>query len=490
MTTHYLACDLGAESGRLMLGSLDNEHLMLEELHRFANTPITKDGGLHWNVAALWEELKTGLRLAAARRLPITSISTDSWGLDYMLFDAQGAVMSPTFHYRDARTARGVAAALTKVDQATIFAETGIQFLPLNTIFQLMAEAPERLEGASQLLMMADGFNFLLSGVAVGEESSASTSQLYHPRTRTWSMRLIRALGLPERLFPPITPSGTRLGPLTKALQEETGLTDVEVVAGCSHDTGAAVAAVPAEGGSWAYLSSGTWSLLGVELPAPLLSEQCRELNFTNEMGYGGTVRLLKNIVGLWLVQECRRAWARDGQEFDYATLATLAREAPPFVSLINPEDTRFLAPANMPEAIAEFCRETGQPTPTSPGATIRCALESLALCYRRTIRQVEQLIGKRIERLHIVGGGSRNAVLNELTANVLQIPVVTGPVEATAAGNVLIQAMALGHLPSLEAARAIVRRSSAVATVMPDSATAAEWHRQEERFGRFFPGP
>jgi rhamnulokinase len=481
MTTHYLACDLGAESGRLMLGILTGGRLALEEIHRFPNTSIKLNGSLCWNIPGLFEELKRGLKKAAARQLPIASISTDSWGVDYLLLDGQGKIMSPTFHYRDARSARGVTRVKSAMDWRTIFDETGIQFMPLNTIYQLAAETPERRSGAAQMLMIADAFNFFLSGAARIEESNASTTQLYNPRTKEWSKKLIAALNLPERLFPPIVPSGTRLGKLRKELADETGLPQIDVIASCSHDTGAAVAAVPASSEDWAYLSSGTWSLMGVELPAPLINEICLNLNFTNEIGYGGSVRLLKNISGLWLVQECRRAWAAGSQDLDYTILAKLAAEAPRFASFINPTDARFLAPPNMPEAIAAFCHETGQPVPVTPGAFIRCALESLALLYRRTLRQIEQLIGREIARLHIVGGGSQNALLNQFTADALQIPVLAGPVEATAAGNVLIQAITLGQLDSLSTARQVVRDSFTVTTVEP--ANPAAWDEAYSRF-------
>jgi rhamnulokinase len=478
---NYLACDLGAESGRLMLGTLAGQKLVLEELHRFANVPVKANGSLRWDIAKLFEELKTGLRKAGARQQPVASISTDSWGVDYLLFDETGSIIEPTFHYRDPRTERGVENALAKVNWETIFAETGIQFMVLNTIFQLAAEDAARLAKARLILGIGDGFNYLLSGKQVVEESMASTFQLYNPQAKTWSDRLINALSLPRGIFPPITPSGTVLGKMRAEIAAETGLRDVEVVASCSHDTGAAVAGVPASSGNWAYLSSGTWSLMGVELPRPIINDTARELNFTNEIGFGGSVRLLKNIIGLWIIQECRRHWAGSGTGYDYASLTRLAAQAPPFVSLINPADQRFLGPDNMPEKIAAYCRETNQPVPADPGAAVRCVLESLALLYRRTLQQIEQLIGRKIEVLHIVGGGSQNDLLNQFTANALQVPVVAGPVEATAAGNVLIQAIALGHLPSLQAARAVVRESFPVRTISPGEATA--WTDAYERF-------
>jgi rhamnulokinase len=481
MKKHYLACDLGAESGRLMLGTLDGQKLTLEELHRFSNGPVTRDGSLHWDIARLLAELKTGLEIAARRRIPIASISTDSWGVDYLLYDEAGKIIEPTYHYRDARCPVGVEQAYAKVSWPEIFAETGLQFMQFNTIFQLAAESRERLAQARLVLGIGDGFNHWLSGVAQFEESLASTTQLYDPRTKDWSKNLINRLGLPIGIFPPIVRSGTRLGPLRADLAQETGLAGVEVVASCSHDTGAAVAAVPGSGTSWAYLSSGTWSLMGVELPAPIISDACRELNFTNEIGYGSSVRLLKNIIGLWLVQECRREWAKAGTEYDYATLTRLASEAPAFVTLINPADNRFLSPGNMPEKIAAYCREHGQPVPATPGAYVRCILESLALLYRRTLGLIEQLSGRQIDRLHIVGGGSKNVLLNQFSANALQIPVATGPVEATAAGNILVQAIAMGDLPSLDAARQVVRESFDMAAVQPAEAPA--WEAAYRRF-------
>jgi len=477
----YLAIDLGAESGRVMLGALADGRLSLDEVHRFPNHVRCEGDSLHWDISALFGEVKSGLRKAAALRLPIASVSTDSWGIDYVLFDDSGQIIPPTFHYRDPRTARGVERVRSLVPWPEVFAETGIQFMPLNTIYQLAAEAPARLHGARQLLPIADAFNFLLSGVARAEESLASTTQLYNPRTRDWSPKLLSALKLPRELFPSIVPSGTKLGTLKPELAHELELPPIEVIATCSHDTGAAVAAVPGSSDDWAYLSSGTWSLLGMELRTPLLTERCRDFNFTNEIGHGGTVRLLKNLVGLWIVQECRREWARQGQDLDYATLMSMAEAAPAFASLINPDDSRFLAPGDMPQKVAGFCRETKQPVPVTPGATVRCVLESLALAYRRTFEQLEELAGHPISRLHIVGGGSQSALLNQFTANALGIPVLAGPVEATALGNVLVQALALGDLDSLAAARELVRDSFPVTRFEPQDRSG--WN---EAWGKF----
>ena len=481
MPTHYLACDLGADSGRVILGTLANGKILLEELHRFPTGATKVAGALHWEFDRLLNELKTGLKKAAAKNLPIASISTDSWGVDYVVYDERGLPMSPVWCYRDPRTAQGVQIVTGKVEWPTIYSITGIQFMALNTIYQIVTEPPERLAQAKHILLIGDAFNFFCSGVARNEVSLASTTQLYNPVQKGWSKKLFAALGLREDLFAPICPSGTKLGPMKKNLATEVGLPQIEVVASCSHDTGAAVAAVPASGGDWAYLSSGTWSLMGVEWPQPVINDQSRSLGFTNEIGYGDTVRLLKNIVGLWLIQESRRHWNKHGHKLEFADLEKLAVAAPPFVSLINPDDPRFLSPDDMPGKIADFCRETGQPVPADIGACVRCINESLALFYRVTLRRTERLIGKKIERLHIVGGGSQSGLLNQFTANALKIPVLAGPTECAALGNILIQAIALGHVASHAAAREIVRNSFELKTFTPQD--SEQWDAAAARF-------
>ena len=480
---NYLACDLGAESGRLMLGHVDGGRITLQEVHRFANTPLQTNGSLCWNIEALWTELQNGLRKAGSLKIPIHSISTDSWGLDYVLLDEQDKVINPTFHYRDARTARGVENFQTRMDWPALFAETGIQFMPINTVYQLGAESPERLQRARKLLMIADAFNFSLSGAALTEESLASTSAIYNPRTRTWSPNVMSALGVDPSLFTPIVPAGTRLGQLRAAIAAESGCANLEVFASCSHDTGAAVSAVPAPQISWAYISSGTWSLMGVERKEPVFADACRRLNFTNEIGYGGSVRLLKNILGLWIVQECRREWARQGVDYDYATLTHKAAAAAAFGPLINPADPRFIAPGDMPTRIADYCVESGQMPPDGIGETVRCALESLALQYRKTLRELEQLTGERIGQLHIIGGGSQNRLLNQFTANATGVPAIAGPVEATALGNIAVQAITSGELPSLEEARALIGKSFQLETFAP--AERDLWDSAAERFAK-----
>ncbi len=484
--SHYLACDLGAESGRVILGTLAAGKLSLRELHRFANTPVRENGSLHWNIPNLVVEIKEGLRKAAALGVELSGISTDSWGVDYILFDQSEAMMQPVYHYRDARSKRGVEVAFSKVTWETIFAETGIQYMPINTLFQLASEDPARLRQAKFILGVGDAVNFLLSGAAKIEASMASTFQLYNPRLSNWSERLVDGLDFPRTIFPSIVPSGSRLGTLRPELAAELGLRDLEVIATCSHDTGAAVAGIPASDENWAYLSSGTWSLMGVELSEPVINDKARELNFTNEIGYGDSVRLLKNISGLWLVQECRREWARRRKELDYTRLASMAEASEPFRSLIDPGAEEFLAPASMPGQIAAFCRRTGQSVPETEGQFVRCCLESLALLYRRTLRQIEQLTGRGTEVLHVVGGGSNNAFLNQLTANAVQRPVLAGPAEATASGNILIQAITLGHLGSLGEARAVAKNSTELLRFEPRDGKA--WEKAFARFETLAP--
>ncbi len=469
---HYLACDLGAESGRVMLGSLDGGKLTIEEIHRFPNQPVAMAGSIRWDILGIFRELKAGLRKAAARGLPIASVSVDSWGVDYVWSGAGQPMLAPPFIYRDARTDAAYEAALRRVSRERIFSRTGIQFMPINTIYQLFSDAthsPRLLEIADQFLCIADYFHFLFCGVARVEESLASTTQLYDPRARNWSVELIDALDIPRHVFPEIVPSGTRLGRLAEEIAGETGLDRIDVVATCSHDTGAAVAAVPATlGAGWAFLSSGTWSLIGVELAEPLINEDVLAAGFTNEAGYGATTRFLKNLAGLWILQECRRQWERAGTAHDYAALMELASGAEPLRSLIDPEDPRFLKSGDMPAKVAAFCEETGQKPPRTPGEFTRCILESLAILYRISLERIESLTGRSIRKLHIVGGGSQSALLNQFAANATGRTVIAGPVEASTIGNVLIQALVAGQLDSVDALRACVRDSFPVASFEP----------------------
>lgn len=478
----YLACDLGAESGRVMLGLLNGNQLSLQELHRFSNAPARVFNSLRWDLVRIFEELKVGLKKAADRNLHIKSLSVDSWGVDYVYFNSVEPQLGMPFHYRDARTDATYQMALTQKEH--IFSETGIQFMSLNTLYQFIDDVqarPELLALADQFLNVADYLNYLFSGVARADQSLASTTQVYNPRTRAWSKELMAQFGFSERLFPQIVPPGTRLGPLIEAVQKQTGLGPVEVVATCSHDTGAAVAAVPAEGGNWAYLSSGTWSLIGLELPAPLINEQVLAQNFTNEAGYGGTTRFLKNISGLFLLQECRRFWLEQGTTYSYAELNDLAAQAEPLRSLINPAADAFAKPDNMPGKIAAFCKANNETVPQTVGQFTRCILESLALCYGETIEAMEQLTGNKVDVLHIVGGGSQSKLLNQFAADSLGRKVVAGPVEATAIGNVLVQAIAMGQLKDLAELRTVVRTSFPVESYEPK----ADWQSARERFRR-----
>ena len=473
---YYIACDLGAESGRVMLGTLDDGKLTLEEIHRFPTGPVVITGTWRWDVLRIFDELKTGLRKVAERGLKIESISTDSWGVDYVWLKGQEPLLTVPYHYRDTRTDGAFERAFAAVPAEEVFTETGVQFMAFNTLYQLHWEASNRpwlFKSADRFLLIGDYFNYLFSGVAKAEQSLASTTQLYNPKNKKWSRPLLKKLGLPKKLFPEIVPAGAVLGPVLP----EFGLTGAQVVASCSHDTGAAVSAVPAAGKGWAYLSSGTWSLLGVELKKPLITDQSRQHNFTNEVGYGHSIRFLKNIIGLWIQQECRRQWGKH----DYNELRQLAEKCAPLRSLINPNDERFGKPGNMPEKIAAFCRETGQPVPTTPGEFTRCILESLALLYRRTLEQLEAITGQPVTTLHIVGGGSQNLLLNQFSANATGRTVIAGPAEATATGNILIQAIALGQLKDLTELRQVVRNSFAVQTYTPQDASL--WAQAYARF-------
>ncbi len=486
----YLGVDLGAESGRVMAGLWDGGRVRLEEVHRFPNGPVEVAGDLRWDVLRLWSEIQQGLTIAAGRYGKKTrSIGVDTWGVDFVLLSKSAELLGHPFHYRDARTRGLLDWAFRRVPRAEIFAATGLQFMELNTLYQLLAlrrDHPEVLAAAHRLLMMPDYFHWCLSGVQGAEFTEATTTQFFHPLERTWSYGLLQRFELPTGMLPEVIPPGTRLGPVLESVAARTGLGRIDTIAPASHDTGSAVAAVPAAGadeGTWAYISSGTWSLMGLELPKAQLSQRVLEFNLTNEGGVDGTYRLLKNIMGLWLVQQCKRAFERTKKRVEYAELVRLAGAAPPLRSLVDPNDERFLNPPDMPAAIQEFCRETGQPVPESEGALIRCALESLALKYHTVLQCLEEISGKRVQVIHIVGGGSRNKLLNQFAADACQRPVVAGPVEATVLGNVLVQARACSELRSLAELRAVVRDSCEVRGFEPKRAQAELWERARARF-------
>ncbi len=484
----YLAIDLGAESGRIMAGLWNGKHLRLEEVHRFANGPVQLAESLRWDVLRLWGEIQHGLSLAAAKyKQSIVSVGADTWGVDFVLLSRHDEILGQPYHYRDSRTNGVMNKAFRKVSRSKIFAQTGLQFLQFNTLFQLLAvkqKAPELLGAADRLLFMPDFIHWALCGSRVAEFTIASTSQCLDPLTRSWSGSLLRKFGLPPRIFSEIVTPGTALGPLRPSVAERTGLKSITVVAPPAHDTASAVAAVPTANTGrpdWAYISSGTWSLMGVEVEKASLSPRTAELNLTNEGGLDGTYRLLKNIMGLWLVQQCKRAFERGGKKYDYARLAELAASAPALRSVVNPDDSRFLNPPDMPKALADFCRETRQPVPQSEGQFIRCAYESLALKYRQVLGWLEEVAGTRIEVIHVVGGGSQSRILNQFTADACRRPVLAGPVEATAMGNLLVQVRASGELGSLRQLRDTVRCSTEVKSFVP--AESAAWDQAAERF-------
>jgi rhamnulokinase len=483
MNKNFVAIDLGAESGRVMLGSIRGDALVLEELHRFANEPVRLPTGLYWDTLRLFHEILHGLTIAGRdRKLTLDGIAVDTWGVDFALLGRDGALVDNPRHYRDARNNGMVESMCGTVPRERIFAQTGIQFMQLNTLCQLHAmqrTASPALETAAVLLFMPDLFAYYLTGVRRAELSIASTSQFYNPLERRWATELFGCLGLPAGILPEIVPPGTLLGPLLPHVGEATGLGGTPVWATCGHDTAAAVAAVPAEGSDWCYISSGTWSLMGAELAEPVVNRTSLALNLTNEIGFGGSVRLLKNIAGLWLLQECRRAWQFEGREFSYSELAAMAGQARPFVAVIDPD--AFMEPGGMPQRIAAWCRRTGQTPPDGPAETARTILESLALRYRQVLESLEAVTGRRLGVIHIVGGGSRNQVLNQFVADATNRVVTAGPAEATAAGNVIVQAIGAGALSSLPEARALIGRSFPLTVVEP--APQADWDAVYERF-------
>lgn len=471
MNRNFLAIDLGAESGRAMLAAFTNGKLQLEELHRFANAPVSLPTGLYWSTLRIFHEICEGLKQAGRKVERLDGIAVDTWGVDFGLLGPEGALIDNPRHYRDPRT-RGVPEKLFEVvPREEVFRETGIQVMEINSLYQLYAiqrESPWLLEAAHRLLFMPDLFTYFLTGVECSETTIASTSQFYNPVTNAFTTDMLRRLGITAGFLGNLVDPGTYLGPLLPYVAEQTLLkaeTPVYTVGG--HDTASAVAAVPAASGeNWCYISSGTWSLMGVELDAPIINEQSLTANFTNEVGVGGKIRFLKNIAGLWLVQECRRAWAREGKEYTYAELMELAAAAKPLKTVIDLE--AFYTPGHHPARIEQHCKETGQEAPADVGSMCRVILHSLAVRYKEVLNTIESLTGRRIDVIHIVGGGSRNRLLNQLAANVTGRRVVAGPAEATAAGNALTQAMGAGDIASLEELREVVARSFSVETFLP----------------------
>jgi sugar (pentulose or hexulose) kinase len=484
---NFLAFDLGAESGRAVLGRLSSGKLTLEEKHRFPNPNGRINGHLQWNLLGQWEELKTGLRKTIETGdKELHGIGVDTWGVDFGLVAKNGEILGNPYHYRDSRTDGVMEKTFKRVAREKIFQATGVQFMEINSLFQLIAmrqSGSPLLDWAETLLFVPDLFNYLFTGIRKVEFSIATTSQMYDPRKKGWAKEMLEALDLPTRIFPEIIPSGTILGPLRDDVAAECGAGKIPVIAPATHDTGSAVAAVPTDSDQpdWCYISSGTWSLMGVELPEPLINDKSLKYNYTNEGGVGGTIRFLKNIAGLWPVQECRRYWKRAGQDLNYTELTQMAARAAPLTRILNLDSKPFLLPGEMPLKIEQFCQETWQPLPTAPGEYVRACLDSLALTYRRTLDGLEDILGRKIAVIHIVGGGCQNELLNQMTADACNRPVIAGPIEATGIGNILVQAMATGDVKSLRDARAIVRKSFDVKRYEPREAKM--W---DEAYGRF----
>jgi len=478
-----LAFDIGASSGRAMLGSFDGIKISLEEIHRFSNDPVSVNGTLYWDVYRLFYEIRQGILIAAAKG-EFESIGIDTWGVDFGLLRKDGSLVECPVHYRDARTKNCLPSAFKKIGRGEFYGITGIQFMELNTAFQLFSLVTGRKQIPNQtdtLLMMPDLFNFFLTGIQKTEYSIATTSQLLDAKSKTWSKRIFKALGIPLRFMTEIVPTGTVLGKLRKDLREELSCPAVSVIAVAGHDTQSAAVSVPSAQADFAFISCGTWSLIGTEIDSPLLDERTASLNVTNEGGFGGKITLLKNIVGLWLVQECRRQWKQEGRDLSFSNLADMALSAEPMVSFIDPDDGEFIPPGNMPLRIKDYCLRTGQRVPESIAEIMRCVYQSLALKHRWALGQIEICTGKRYPSIHIVGGGVQDSLLCQLTSNACGRPVVAGPVEATVIGNIAVQMITLGVIPDIAGARKIIADSNPLGVYSPEKGNV--WDESYEGF-------
>ncbi|MFD0958516.1 rhamnulokinase [Paenibacillus chungangensis] len=482
--THVLAFDLGASSGRAMLGRIENGKIQLEELHRFSNDPVAIGNRLHWDMLRLLQELKQSLLKAKHRGIAISSIGIDSWGVDFGLIGDNGELLGNPYHYRDAHTNDVYEEVVEELTYDEIFHRTGIQFMSINTLYHLAAMKRANsplLKEAKHFLMIPALLRYFLTGKMHNEFSLATTTQLFNPVSNDWDETLFEGIGVDRNIMGTVVEPGTRVGELRESIRTELGVPAVPVYAVAEHDTGSAVAAVPALAPSFAYLSCGTWSLIGTEVGSPVLTERAQQLNFTNEGGVYGTFRLLKNIMGLWLLQECRRAWEREGVSYTFPELVKLAGDAKPFAFFMDCDDDLFLQPAHMPEAIDTYCARTGQQAPDNPGAYVRGILENLAFKYRYALEQTEELAGAVFEGLHMVGGGIQNTLLCQWTANAIGKPVWAGPVEGSAIGNMLVQWIASGELNDIWEARKLVRESFPIELYEPQDAAA--WRTAYEDF-------
>lgn len=470
MTKRVLAFDFGASSDRAIIGCFDGDKITLEEVHRFSNDPVSVGGTVYWDVLRLFYEIKQGI-IKAKIAGGFDSIGIDTWGVDFGLIDSEGKLMENPVHYRDARTVGLVDEAFKTMPKEKLYGITGIQFMELNTLFQLISlkkYRPWMLERADKMLFMPDLFGYMLTGKMCAEYSIASTSQLIDLDKRTWSKEILDAFGIKESVFAPLVQPGTVLGELSKEVCEECGVDPVPVISVCGHDTQSAITSVPCEDGDFAFLSSGTWSLFGTELDKPIVNETSMNINITNEGGFDGSTGFLKNIIGLWLIQESRRQWKREGKEYSYADLEKLALAAEPFKCFIDPDAPEFVPHGNIPERVREFCRKTGQYVPETVGEIMRCIYESLAMKYRLTFEKLRECTERDYPVIHVIGGGTKDGLLCQMTANSCDRTVKAGPIEATVMGNVAVQLMSDGSVKNIGQARKIVADSSELKTFEP----------------------
>ena len=483
MTKRVLAFDFGASSGRAIIGCFDGDKITLEEVHRFSNDPVSVGGTVYWDVLRLFYEIKQGI-IKAKIAGGFDSIGIDTWGVDFGLIDSEGKLMENPVHYRDARTVGLVDEAFKTMPKEKLYGITGIQFMELNTLFQLISlkkYRPWMLERADKMLFMPDLFGYMLTGKMCAEYSIASTSQLIDLDKRTWSKEILDAFGIKESVFAPLVQPGTVLGELSKEICEECGVNPVPVISVCGHDTQSAITSVPCEDGDFAFLSSGTWSLFGTELDKPIVNETSININITNEGGFDGSTGFLKNIIGLWLIQESRRQWKREGKEYSYADLEKLALAADPFKCFIDPDAPEFVPHGNIPERVREFCRKTGQYVPETVGEIMRCIYESLAMKYRLTFEKLRECTERDYTVIHVIGGGTKDGLLCQMTANSCDRTVKAGPIEATVMGNVAVQLMSDGSVENIGQARKIVAESSELKTFEPKDTD--KWAKAYEDF-------
>lgn len=483
MTKRVLAFDFGASSGRAIIGCFDGDKITLEEVHRFSNDPVSVGGTVYWDVLRLFYEIKQGI-IKAKIAGGFDSIGIDTWGVDFGLIDSEGKLMENPVHYRDARTVGLVDEAFKTMPKEKLYGITGIQFMELNTLFQLISlkkYRPWMLERADKMLFMPDLFGYMLTGKMCAEYSIASTSQIIDLDKRTWSKEILDAFGIKESVFAPLVQPGTVLGELSKEVCEECGVDPVPVISVCGHDTQSAITSVPCEDGDFAFLSSGTWSLFGTELDKPIVNETSMNINITNEGGFDGSTGFLKNIIGLWLIQESRRQWKREGKEYSYADLEKLALAAEPFKCFIDPDAPEFVPHGNIPERVREFCRKTGQYVPETVGEIMRCIYESLAMKYRLTFEKLRECTERDYPVIHVIGGGTKDGLLCQMTANSCDRTVKAGPIEATVMGNVAVQLMSDGSVKNIGQARKIVADSSELKTFEPKDTD--KWAKAYEDF-------